>query len=506
VPRDRLIALGALVFAFAVLIQPAGDNEKSHYVLVRALAAGRPYVDEVRTNPNLRTIDVTSFHGHLYAAKSPGLAIVSVPPYLLLKALGAKTDGSPKHMLWALHLWSVVIPGLVLLLLVERLGNRVEPGLGLVAAVTLGAATLVLPFGTLFFSHLLAAALAFSAFALLWEGGGGLARVAAAGLLCGFGVSTENSILLAGVVLGIYAVFSGKRLRRAGAFRDRLRRGGAFVAGFAVGILPTLLFNWWAFGSPSHSPYEGWHRPGGTATETAFGFGVPTARSILVVLLYPTGLPLLAAGIAGAVLLYRRRRAEGAVVLATAAAFALANAMSSDLLGGASPGPRYLIPAFPFLALGLPLAFRRFPGETAGLAVAGALMLGAATITSPLGAFDQHVIQRLRAHSFVASVLELFGVHTGYGVLMFVAAVGAAVVVAAVQSRLPVFGRRELLRGIAAGAAYALLATQLPDLLQEGADAGDLLLAAAIAVVAVVGVLVVRRIPAQGRMDPERAY
>jgi hypothetical protein len=494
--RKRLLALSALVFAFAILIQPAGDNEKSHYVLVRALAAGRPYVDEVRTNPNLRTIDVTTFHGHLYAAKSPGLAIVSVPPYLLLKALGADTDGSPKHMLWALHLWSVVIPGLVLLLLVERLGNRIEPGLGLVAAVTLGATTLVLPFATLFFSHLLAAALAFSAFALLWGGGGGLARVAAAGLLCGFGVSTENSILLAAIVLGIYAC----------AFGDRLRRGGAFVLGLAAGVLPTLLFNRWAFGSPFHSPYEGWHRPGGTATETAFGFGVPTARSVLVVLLYPTGLPLLAAGIAGAVLLYRRRRAEGAVVLATAAAFALANAMSPDLLGGASPGPRYLIPAFPFLALGLPLAFRRFPGETAGLAVAGALMLGAATITSPLGAFDQHVIQRLRAHSFVASVLELFGVHTGYGVLMFVAAVGAAMLVAALQSRLPVFGRRELLRGIAAGAAYALLATQLPDLLQEGADAGDLLLAVAIAVVAVAGVLAVRRIPAQGRMDPERAY
>jgi hypothetical protein len=362
--------------------------------------------------------------------------------------------------------------------------------------VTLGATTLVLPFGTLFFSHLLAAALAFSAFALLWGGAGGLPRVAAAGLLCGFGISTESSILLAALVLGVYAC----------AFGDRLRRGGAFLVGLAVGILPTLLFNQWAFGSPFHSPYEGWHRPGGAATQTAFGFGVPTARSTLVVLLYPTGLPLLAAGIAGAVLLYRRRRAEGAVVLATAVAFALANAMSPDLLGGASPGPRYLIPAFPFLALGLPLAFRRFPGETAGLAVAGALMLGAATITSPLGAFDQHVIQRLRAHSFVASVLELFGVHTGYGVVMFVVAVGAALLVAALQSKLPVFGRRELVRAIAAGAAYALLATQLPDLLQEGADAGDLLLAAAIAVAAVAGVLAVRRIPAQGRMDAERAY
>jgi len=494
--RRRVVAIGALVFAYAVLIQPAGDNEKSHYVLVRALASGRPYVDEVRTNPNLHTIDVTSFHGHLYAAKSPGLALVSLPPYLALEAAGVRTDGNPKHVLWALHLWSVVLPALALLLLVERLGDELEPGAGLPAAVTLGASTLVLPFGTLFFSHLLAAALAFSAFALLWGGRADLPRVAAAGLLCGFGVSTESSILLASLVLGTYACVSAPRLRRA----------ASFVTGLAVGVLPTLLFNWWAFRSPVHSPYEGWHRPGSSAHATAFGFGAPTPRSFLVVLLYPTGLPLLAAGVAGAVLLLRRRRAEGAVVLATAAAFVLANAMSPDLLGGASPGPRYLIPAFPFLALGLALAYRRFPGEAIGLAAGGVVMLGAATITSPLGAFDQHVIQRLRSHSFVASVLELFGIKTGYGVLFFVAAVGVAFLATAITARLPLGVPRELLRGLATAGAFAVLATQLPDLLRDGASAADLVLAAAIAVGAVAAVLAVRRIPAQGRMDAERAY
>jgi len=133
-------------------------------------------------------------------------------------------------------------------------------------------------------------------------------------------------------------------------------------------------------------------------------------------------------------------------------------------------------------------------------------MLGAATITSPLGAFDQHVIQRLRSHSFVASVLELFGIKTGYGVLFFVAAVGVAFVVTAITTRLPLGVPREVLRGLATAGAFAVLATQLPGLLQEGASAADLVLAAAIAVGAVAAVLAVRRIPAQGRMDPERAY
>ena len=44
-----------------------------------------------------------------------------------------------------------------------------SPGYGTAAAVTLGLATLVMPFATLFFSHVLAAMLAFAAFALLWR-------------------------------------------------------------------------------------------------------------------------------------------------------------------------------------------------------------------------------------------------------------------------------------------------------------------------------------------------
>jgi 4-amino-4-deoxy-L-arabinose transferase-like glycosyltransferase len=496
--RWRLVAIASLVFAFAFLIQPAGDNEKSHYALVRALADGRPYVDEVRTNPHLATIDVTEYHGHWYAAKSPGLALVSLPPYLVLKAAGVRTDGDVRRIVWALHLWSVVLPGLVLLLLVERLGDRFEPGLGIAGAVALGASTLVLPFSTLFFSHVLAAALALGSFALLWRERGRAPRavaLAAAGALCGFGVSTESSLLLAALVLGIYACLGPERVRRA----------AAFGAGFAVGVLPTLLFNWWAFGSPLHSPYEGWHRPGQEAASTAFGFGVPTLRSLLVVLLFPTGLPLLTAGLAGTIVLLRRQRAEAVVILATAAAFVLANATSPDLLGGASPGPRYLIPAFPFLALGIPTAFRRFPGATAGLACAGAVVLTAATITSPLGAFDQHVIQRLRAHSFVGSALELVGVTSGYPVVAFVAAVALALLAGALAGRLLARVRHELARAAIAAVAFAMLMTQLPDLLAENAPSRDLLFTLLLALAAAAAVLVVHRIPADGRMDAERA-
>ena len=488
--RWKLVSILSLTLAYSFLIQPAGDNEKSHYLLVRALAAGRPTVDEVRTNPHLRTIDVTFHRGHWYTAKSPGLAIVSVPPYLAMKAAGVHTAGGPRRMLWALHLWSVVLPGLALLLLVAHVAEAFEPGAGLPTSVTLGAATLVLPFGTLFFSHVLAAALAFGAFTLLWRERLGVPRpalLAAAGVACGFGVSTENSLLLASLVLAAYALTRTPRVRRA----------LAFGAGFVVGVLPLLLFNWWALKSPFRSPYEGWHAPGTKATTTAFGFGIPTPRSLLVVLLYPTGVPLLAAALAGVVLLHRKHPVEARVILAIAVAFVLANASSPDLLGGASPGPRYLIPV---IALGLPLALRRFPGETAGLAAAGAVMLSAATITSPLGALDQHVIQRLRSHSFVSSALELVGIVSGYGVLVFLAATAAALIVAAAAIRLPLLSPEELLHGAVTAAAFAVVATQLPGRLQTASRAQDLFVPAAIAVGCLAAVVIVRRIPPIGRM------
>ena len=478
--RSGALALGALIFAYAFLIQPTGDNQKSHYALLRALADGRAHVDEVRTNPHLRTIDVTEHGDHLYAAKSPGFALVSLPPYLVLEQLGVDTDGDTTRILWALHLWAAVLPALVLLLLVRRVADEVEPGTGVAAAVILGASTLVLPFSTLYFSHLLAAALTFGAVVVLWRDRSRApspALVAGGGLLAGWSATTEASTALAAVVLGVYALGRERRLARA----------LAFAGAFAVGVAPTPIFNWWALGSPFDSPYEGWHYPGEPVASGSFGFGVPSVRSLLVVLLYPTGLALLAAGIAGAILLLRSRRAEALVILTSTGAFVLANAMSPDLLGGAAPGPRYLMPVFPFLAVGIALALRRFPGEAIGLALAGATMLVATTVTSPLAALDQRVIQRLRDHSVVGSVLELVGITSGYSVLVFGLAVAVALAAAARILELAPSGR-DLLGALLTAAAFAAVATQVPRLVDDGSPWGEsaaalLLVTAAVAVV-----------------------
>lgn len=50
---------------------------------------------------------------------------------------------------WLLGLWAVVVPAALLLWLVRSLAERVAPGRGTLAAVALGAGTLVLPYATM---------------------------------------------------------------------------------------------------------------------------------------------------------------------------------------------------------------------------------------------------------------------------------------------------------------------------------------------------------------------
>jgi len=94
-------------------------------------------------------------------------------------------------MVWVLTLFGAVLPGIALLLLVRWAAERVEPGFGTAAAVTLGLGTIVMTFGSEYFSHIASAALGFGAFALLMrerEGPRRIGIVAIAGLLAGLAV------------------------------------------------------------------------------------------------------------------------------------------------------------------------------------------------------------------------------------------------------------------------------------------------------------------------------
>src|SRR5690348_15981925 len=458
-------------------MQSVGCAQNAHYAAARAVADGVPYIDKWAAE----TCDSVRAHGHVYAAKGPAMDFWSAPWYLLLRTLHAVPPnrnlgmsypaamvGVPLRAIWQMNLWAVVVPALGLLLLVRWMVDRIEPGLGLATAAILGVSTLVLPFSTLLFAHVPAAALAFLSFSLLF-GTASLRRVAAAGAAAGLAVAVDLPLALPAVLLGLYAA----------ARAPRLRRLVAFGAGGLVGLAPLWAFDLWAFGNPLRLAYTGTPgqgAAGGWEQTGFFGQTVPSGHILVDVLLSQRGLlvltPVLAAAAAGSVVLWRRGlRAEVVFLAALVVVELVWNAGRHPYtfaLGGWSPGPRFLIPLLPFLCWALAPALRRAPATVSALALVSAGAMAVATAAEPLLQDDDthHWIARIVDGNFAATIVSLSGVGHGWiAIIPFFLFLIVAIVATALATRLPLT-RRDLLTALGAVVAWIVVEHGAPELLR----------------------------------------
>ena len=499
--RPGVGAIVVLGIAWGMLMHQMGWAQLAHFDQVQGLSEGQAEIDQWHWNTN----DKAWVDGHFYSVKSPGTAALATPFYLAIKELGgdklaraavdnvertahpkwnpdgviplenygynvdrgARVQAITAHdtpIVWALTLIAAVIPAVLLLLCVRWAADRLVPGYGTAAAVTLGLATVVMTFAAEFFSHVIAAGLAFAAFCVLMKERDGPPRwklVAVAGLLAGLAVSFEFQTGLAGVILFAYALSrktgrpheTGRAWRRALALRPRItdwrRRASGFAAGAVAGALPMLAFNTWAFGGPlelaySHAvafPGITGHDELGLNSHGFFGITAPRFDSVLDLLLAGRGLlvltPIVVMSVVGIVLMRRAgHRAEANTILAVAFAYFIYNSGYWLPFGGGTPGPRFLIPALPFLAIGLAFAYRRLPALTLGLAIPSALLMVIGSITYPLigkqgiGTWADWLVEGKLEHT----VLTAFGVTNAWLAIAPFAAAVVTVVVLAVRA------------------------------------------------------------------------
>lgn len=348
---------GAIVFAtllvsYAWFFQGGGYNPNSRLALTRALAErGTLSIDSYPV-----TGDWAEHDGKRYANKAPGLSFLAAAAWPLTSPLAPEGRGEAlSRRAWVLNVAVNALPAALLgWLLFTSLGllGAGNPQLRAAAALTYGLGTLAFPYATAFYAHQPAATAGFAAFSALLAGEGAShpRRLAViAGACAGLAVTLETSCALVALGLGAWLLFHPARR--------------ALVVPFVVGGLPFALalgvYNAAAFGSP----WTLWVAHANPAVEVRVDgqlFGAPSLENALALLVLPyRGLfytsPILLLAFAGWPSLRRTRPGVALLCAGIPLAFLVLVSSFHAWYGGWAPGPRYLVPALPFLFV--PVAF-----------------------------------------------------------------------------------------------------------------------------------------------------
>ena len=190
-------------------------------------------------------------------------------------------------------------------------------------------------------------------------------------------------------------------------------------------------------------------------------------------------------GRCGPVLAYRAgQRREALLAGAVCVGYSMLISGYETPFGGWSPGPRFLLVVLPFLALGLPAAYRRFPLTTAVLAACSVLEMTVITLTKPLQAVFGGWFGRFAEGDFGQTSLGLLGARD-LSIGIFFLAAAATMLAAAVATPWAAPRGHDGSTALLALAGWTAVAYEAPRLLDANRWPIALCLAAAVLVLVV---------------------
>lgn len=327
--------------------------------------------------------------GHFVSNKPPGTSLLAVPIYLAALQVEGWLGVDPHHWwtltvnAWLCSIFTVGLASAIGVVLVWRLGASLFPehlGAALAAALLFGFGTTFFPFATLLFDHNIMAVLLLGSFASVRSD-----RPFLAGALVGAATVVNYLAAIPGVAFGFWALA-----------RQR-RHALSYIAGVIPPAIALLAYNTAALGSPFALNTD-FQNPQFKETAPAFlgMFGIPSWFAAHALTFSPwRGIfvlsPVLVLAIVALFRWPKNLKAERRVIAGVAVFFFFVNICFNGFHGGMSAGPRYLIPALPFLCLALVPALARWPimGTVLGLfSVAQQTLLTATDALNPVGISD----------------------------------------------------------------------------------------------------------------------